>query len=119
MGIVTIYGVYLDFKLRIPIFRLQSESTKDVLKLYLNRTKVGIQLGVICKFFLYGLLVSFWIWVAAIQYFFPEEPKYSEWQFIVFGSVWISLFIPVAVWYQRKKQREYDELSELWKEYLV
>lgn len=119
LAILLIYGVYLDFKIRIPIFKLQGESTKDILELYLKRTEAGIVIGRLGQNFSWILLGSFIIWVAATNIIVPDVDKLSDWRFTVFGLAYMGIFILITSWYRNKKQREYTELKKLWQDYLA
>lgn len=119
LGVLLIYGVYLDFKIRIPIFKLQGETTKDILELYLKRTKAGVSIGRLGKNFSWVLLVSFVIWVGASNLVVPDVEKLSDWRFVAFGTIYIGVFILLCGWYQNKKHKEYLKLKKLWQEYLL
>ena len=118
LGLLLIYGVYLDFKIRLPILRSQGDSAKEVLELYLKRTEAGIAIGRIGKNFSWFLLAAFVLWWLANFLFMPENHKVTRWQFGLFGVVWISAFVFICRWYELKKRKEFKKLSELWREYL-
>ncbi len=118
IGCLVVYGVYIDFKIRLPIFRAQGESTRDVLALYFNRVKAGVELGRFCKNFSFMLLAAFLLLVGVNQVYPSANPRISEPGFIVFGILWISGFVVLSIWYQKKKQKEHDNLKKLWQEYL-
>ena len=42
---VLLYAVYWDFKLRLPLMKLENESTKVILAFYLKRVSAGVKLG--------------------------------------------------------------------------
>ena len=111
VGILAVFGLYLDFKLRLPVFRQQGSSTKDILGLYLKRTHMGISLGQWSKIFSWILLISFNAWIVINYLYFPEETRLSSLGFIVFGNIWISGFLLVCYWYKNKKQKEYQKLK--------
>lgn len=118
MGIIIFYGVYLDFKIRLPILRNDANSTKEVLELYINRVKAGISLGWWGKAFCYCMIVFFWIWVAGNAFLENGDRNIGDIKFFVFGTVWIGMFAIIFIWYERKKRKEHDELEALWKDYL-
>lgn len=118
IGILAVVGLYLDFKLRLPVFRQQGSSTKDILGLYLMRTNMGISLGQWSKLFSWLLLMSFNLWVTINYLYFPEEPRISSIGFILFGNIWIGGFLLICYWYKNKKQMEYEKLKKLWQDYL-
>jgi hypothetical protein len=113
-----VYGVYWDFKLRLPLFKLESESTKDILAFYLKRVKAGIKLGELGYQFSLLLEVLFIVWLGANWYFDLGEERLKEIGFIVFGICWIGLFVGIMLWYKQKKEKELIRLTELWKEFL-
>lgn len=113
-----VYGVYWDFKLRLPLFKLESESTKDILGFYLKRVSAGIKLGNLGVKFSLLLEFLFMLWVAANWYFDLGEEKIKEVEFILFGLVWIALLAGIMFWYKVKKEREFIRLTKLWKEFL-
>lgn len=119
LGILVVYGAYLDFKIRLPIFRLQGNSTKEVLSLYLQRVKAGILIGKLSKIFSWLLLGAFMLWFFANFYF--QDAKTTEqftWQYGIFGFFWIGLFVVLSYWYQNRKKKELIRLKELWKGYI-
>jgi len=118
MGVVLIYGVYLDFKIRFPILRNNASSTKEVLELFINRVKAGINLGWWGKVFCFGMLGFFWLWVAGNTFLENGDAKIGDLGFFIFGTVWIGFFSLIFIWYERKKRKELTELEELWKDYL-
>ncbi|TQV86880.1 hypothetical protein [Aliikangiella coralliicola] len=118
LGILLIYGVYLDFKIRLPILRFQGESAKAVLQLYLKRTEAGVVIGKIGKNFCWLLLVGFWLWFTANRFLLPEDPKASSLGFLVFGTLWIGGIGVICFWYQKKKEKEQEKLQVLWQDYL-
>ena len=118
LGLLLIYGVYLDFKIRLPILRSQGESTKEVLELYLKRTEAGVTVGRLGKKFSWVLLIAFVLWFAANWIWTPDNPKATSWEFGLFGTVWISVFVFISHWYEGKKQKEFDKLNKLWKDYI-
>jgi len=115
---MLVYGVYWDFKLRLPLFKLDNESTKGILECYIKRVQAGIKLGDIgYKFSL--LLVGFFVlWVASSFYFDLGEENLHKPEFIAFGIGWIGFIAGIMYWYRSKKQKEYLRLKELWKEFL-
>lgn len=118
MGALLIYLVYLDFKIRLPIFRAQGESTREVLQLYIKRVEAGITIGRLGKAFCFFLLVLFIVWVT-VNYFLPEKDlSLTKWPFLLFGVCWIGGFTAIFAWYQAKKTKELERLTILWKEYL-
>ncbi len=118
MGVLLIYGTYLDFKIRLPIIFYQGESTKDILNLYLDRIQAGILVGKIGKYFGIGLLIINWIWIAIVLHFEPEHPKVSGDYFVLFFSGWMGGISLICWWYERKKQKEYIKLKALWQDYM-
>ena len=74
IGFALVYGVYLDFKIRLPIFRAQGDSTKDVLALYLARVKAGIRLANLTFYASIFLLVFLSVFLVS-RYFLSEEPN--------------------------------------------
>jgi len=115
---VLFYGVYWDFKLRLPLFKLDSESTKDILAFYLKRVKAGIRLGELGYKFSLFLIGAFSVWVSSSFYFDLGEEKLQKPSFIIFGIVWVSIMAGIMYWYKNKKQKEYFRLQKLWKEFL-
>jgi len=115
---VLFYGVYLDFKLRLPLFKLDGESTKDILAFYLKRVNTAVSIGDIG--FKFSLLLLGMFAGLVISSFFLElgEKKLQEFSFIVFGIVWIGFFTGIMYWYKVKKQKEACRLQKLWKEFL-
>ena len=118
IGILLVYGVYLDFKIRLPLIRMEGESTKDVLALYLKRTRAGIVIGRYGRYFSWLLLAGFIIWFAANLLLVEQPAKEFKWQFAVFGVVWITGSALICRWYENKKKKEYDKLKALWREYV-
>ncbi len=115
---LIVYGVYWDFKLRLPLFKLESESTKDILGFYLKRVKAGVQLGDLGYKFSLVLEVLFIVWVGGNWYFDLGEERLKELSFITFGICWFGLFAGIMYWYKLKKQKEVFHLTKLWKEFL-
>ncbi|MBV1910738.1 MAG: hypothetical protein KUG78_15655 [Kangiellaceae bacterium] len=115
---VFVYGVYWDFKLRLPLFRIDQESTQGILGSYLARVKAGITLGDIGFKFSLALVVLFLLWVGSSYYFELGEEKLQRPTFILFGVTFISSMAGIMYWYRVKKQKEYSKLKELWKEFL-
>jgi len=115
---ILFYGVYLDFKLRLPLFKLEGESTKDILAFYLKRVSAGVSLGDIGYKFSLLLLFMFAIWVSASFYFDLGEEKLQRPSFIIFGTAWISFFASIMYWYKNKKKKEFVRLQNLWKNFL-
>ena len=113
-----LYGVYWDFKLRLPLFKLDNETTKGILNCYLNRVKAGIALGDIGYKFSLALVGLFIVWVASSFCFDLGEEKLQRPSFILFGVSFISLFAAIMYWYKVKKDKEYQKLQQLWKEFL-
>jgi len=115
---IIVYGVYWDFKLRLPLFKLENKSTRGILEFYLKRVDAGIKLGNLGYKFCLFLMVSFVVWVAASFYIDLGEEKIQRVSFIVFGISWIGLFAAIMYWYKNKKQNELRRLEALWKEFL-
>ena len=115
---LLLYGVYWDFKLRLPLFKLENESTSQILKFYMRRVNAGVKLGHFGYRFCLLLVVFFLLWVGAGFVFDLGEKKLTELPFILFGTVWIGLFAAVMYWYKRKKLKEKNYLEELWSEFL-
>jgi hypothetical protein len=115
---LLVYGVYWDFKLRLPLFKLEDESTKKILSFYMKRVKAGIKLGDVGFKFCLFLIALFILWVGAGFLFDLGEEKITELHFIVFGLVWIGAFAGIMYWYRHKKLKEAKHLSELWKDFL-
>lgn len=118
VGVLLVYGVYLDFKIRLPIIRMQGESTKDILGLYLKRTRAGVDIGRYGKYFSWMLLGMFAIWFSANAFLVAEPPKGFNWQFGTFGVVWITGAALICHWYEKKKRKEYEKLRQLWREFV-
>lgn len=115
---LLLYGVYWDFKLRLPLFKLDNESTRGILECYLKRVQAGVSLGNVGYKFSLVLLGLFLLWVGSSFYFELGEEKLHQPPFIIFGVVWIGSFAAVLYWYRNKKQKELNRLSALWKEFL-
>ncbi len=115
---LIVYGVYWDFKLRLPLFKLENESTKGILGFYLKRVDAGIKLGDLGFKFCLFLVVLFVVWVGASFYFDLGEEKLQKASFIIFGTVLISLLGVIMYWYRNKKRKEFIRLQALWKEFL-
>lgn len=115
---LLLYGVYWDFKLRLPLFKLDSESTRGILECYLRRVRAGVSLGNLGYKFSLLLLGLFLLWVGSSFYFELGEEKLQKPTFIVFGTLWISFFAVILLWYRNKKRKELVRLSALWKEFL-
>ncbi len=115
---LLLYGVYWDFKLRLPLFKLDSESTRGILECYLKRVQAGVSLGNVGYKFSLLLLGLFLLWVASSFYFELGEDKLHQPTFITFGVLWIGFFAAILYWYRNKKQKELERLSALWKEFL-
>lgn len=115
---LVVYGVFWDFKLRLPLFRLENKSTRGILEFYLKRVNAGIKLGNLGYKFCLFLMVLFVIWVGASFLFDLGEEKIQRISFIIFGVSWIGLFAATMFWYKRKKQKELVRLQALWKEFL-
>jgi hypothetical protein len=118
MAPLIVYGVYWDFKLRLPLFKLENESTKGILGFYLKRVDAGTKLGDLGYKFCLFVLVLFIVWVGASFYFELGEEKLQKASFIIFGVAWISLFGAIMYWYRNKKRKELVRLQALWKEFL-
>ena len=114
----VVYGVFWDFKLRLPLFKLENKSTKGILEFYLLRVNAGIKLGNLGYKFCLVLIGLFVVWVGASFIFELGEEKLQKISFIVFGVAWISLFAAIMYWYRNKKQKEFVRLQALWKEFL-
>jgi len=115
---VIFYAVYWDFKLRLPLFKLDSESTKDILAFYLKRVTAGVKLGNFSIKFCLSLLVFYSLWISASFYFDLGEEKLHEPSFILFGLGWIGCFTYISYWYRNKKLKELTRLNALWKTFL-
>ena len=115
---LVVYGVYWDFKLRLPLFKLENKSTRGILEFYLKRVNAGIKLGSLGYKFCMFLMALFLVWVGASFYFDLGEEKLQKISFIIFGVCWIGLFAATMFWYKRKKQKELVRLQALWKEFL-
>lgn len=115
---VLFYGVYLDFKLRLPLFKLDGESTKDILAFYLKRVNAAVTLGDIGFKFSLVLLGMFGGLVILSFYLDLGEEKFEKLSFIVFGIAWIGFFAAIMYWYKIKKTKESHRLQKLWKEFL-
>lgn len=118
MGVVLLYGVYLDFKIRLPILKNNAKTTKEVLELFINRVKAGINLAWWGKVFCFGLIGFFWLWIAANFLIENGDPKIGNFTFLTFGTIWIGGFSLVFIWYEKKKRKELKKLTILWKDYL-
>ncbi len=118
MGVFVVYGVYLDFKLRLPVLKNNANTTKEVLSLFIERVKVGVSIGWWGKIFSFGLLVVFWIWVAVNYWFEVGNPKIANLGFLLIGSLWIIAIGLVFRFYENKKQKQLMSLSKKWKDYL-
>ena len=118
MGVFLAYGVYLDFKIRLPILRNSAKSTKEVLSLFIERVNAGVYLGWVGKIFCYVMILFFWIWVGANAYLEEGDSKVGNLGFFIFGTVWIASLSLIFIWYERKKRKELKELKSLWKDYL-
>lgn len=116
--ILSTYAVYWDFKIRLPIFHPQDDSTQAILRFYLNRTKAGIRLGKFGCNFCAVMLLAFWILTSVNYFYVTGNDKLLDPYFLVFGNVWILMFIFFYWQYKRKKQKEYNRLVSLWQEYL-
>ena len=115
---IAIYGVYLDFKLRIPLFKLDKGSSKDILGAYLKFVETGVLVGLWGARFSLGLLVWFLFWMLAVHFFDHENAKRLSVSLVV-GA--ISAFILLSVimyWYRAKKVKEAKNLLALWSEYI-
>jgi len=115
---VIMYGIYWDFKLRLPLFKLESESTKDILAFYLKRVTAGVKLGNFSIKFCFSLLVFYSLWIASSFYFDLGEEKLHQLSFIIKGLVLFGCFIFGSYWYRNKKAKELVRLKALWKEFL-
>jgi len=115
---VLLYTVYWDFKLRLPLFKLDSESTKDILAFYLKRVSAGVRLGNFSIKFCLSLLVLYSLWIGASFYFDLGEEKLQKASFIFSGFVWIGCFTYISYWYRNRKAKELIRLNELWKGFL-
>lgn len=113
-----VYGVYWDFKLRLPLFKLENKSTKGILEFYLSRVNAGVKLGDLGYKFCLVLVVLFIIWIGANFYFELGDEKIQKVSFIVFGICWIGLFAVIMYWYKNKKKKEHIRLQALWKDFL-
>ncbi|MCW8877787.1 MAG: hypothetical protein OQJ89_16210 [Kangiellaceae bacterium] len=118
MAPFLLYGVYMDFKIRLPILRNEGNSTRDVLELYLKRIEAGERIGRLGKIFCWLMLAAFWIWVAANAMLEAGDEKVVQSGFMIFGTLWIGGIMLICIWYERKKRREYKELKPLWQDYL-
>jgi len=115
---VLFYGIYWDFKLRLPLFKLESGSTKDILNFYLKRIAAGVSLGDLGYKFSLFILAMFIIWVSANFYFDLGEEKIQKVSFILFAISMISSSAGIMYWYKNKKSKELIRLQKLWKDFL-
>ncbi|MET1257282.1 hypothetical protein [Aliikangiella maris] len=118
MGILIIYFVYIDFKIRLPIFRAQGDSTRDVLQLYVKRVEAGVTVGSLGAKCCFGVMILFILWIL-VNYFLPEpSDKLTEIPFISMGIIWFLMFVVIFKWYEKRKQKELKKLTWLWRDYL-
>ncbi len=113
-----VYGVYWDFKLRLPLFKLEDQSTKNILAFYLKRVNAGIKLGDLGFKFCLLLVVLFVVWIGTSFAIDLGEEKLHRPSFIIMGIAWIGLFAGIMYWYRNKKTKELKRLTKLWKEFL-
>ncbi|TQV75081.1 hypothetical protein FLL45_09065 [Aliikangiella marina] len=118
IGILLFIGVYLDFKIRLPILRMSGESTKEILAFYLKRTRAGVVIGRYGAGFSWLLLAIFTVWFAANLFLVAQPAKEFNWMFAAFGIVWISGAALLCHWYASKKQKEYLKLKQLWRDFI-
>ncbi|MGX5173135.1 hypothetical protein ACUR5C_03800 [Aliikangiella sp. IMCC44653] len=117
MGVFIVVGVFLDFKIRLPIIKSQGKTTKDILNLYLQRVKAGILIGKIGWQFCLAVLVVFFLWLG-LDLIFNLEASHQDNIAVVtlFVCVWLGGIGGLSAWYQKKKQAEYLRLEALWKD---
>jgi|GEM_PF-4100005 len=118
MGVASVYGVYLDFKIRLPIFRSVGDSTKDVLQLYLKRVEAGVTIGKLGEKFSWAVLILFWIWAITNHLTLPAEAKLNNPKGIILASIWIVGIAGIFIWYKKKKQKEHQKLRSLWQGFI-
>lgn len=118
MGGVLVIGVYLDFKIRLPLFRLEDRSTSSILKFYLKRVEAGVVLGRIARQFcqwMYPFALAF----ISVSWWLETENKTERYLFLyLFISLWLGLFWLISRWYENRKQKELEKLQELWREFI-
>lgn len=112
------YGVYWDFKLRLPLFKLENHSTKGILEFYLKRVKAGVALGRLGYKFCILLVALFCLWISASFFVDLGEQKLQRPSFIIFGVTLISSMGAIMYWYRNKKLKELKRLQDLWRAFL-
>jgi len=115
---ITLYVVYWDFKLRLPLLSLESESTKDIIDFYFRRVKAGIKVGEFGLKVCFVFLLFYTTWIAIGFYFDLFVPELQRTGFIIFGFIWIVGFALGMMWYRNKKRKELATLNHLWRDYL-
>ena len=113
-----VYGTYLDFKLRMPLFRLEKGSSKEILNAYLKFVQAGVLVGLWGFRFLLMMLVLFIVWASAIHLFDSESARSLPINLVISVAVAIALTSAVMYWYKNKKARESRNLLDLWREYI-
>jgi hypothetical protein len=115
---IGIYGVYLDFKLRIPLFKLEKGSSKDILSAYLKFVRTGVLVGLWGGRFSLGLLAWFIFWALAVHFLDPENAKRLS-IILLAGVTSVLVLTSLAMyWYKAKKAKEAQNILALWREYL-
>jgi len=113
-----IYGTYLDFKLRLPLFRLDKGSSKEILSAYLRFVQAGVLVGLWGFRFLFALLVLFVAWAFAVHYLDPESAKQLPIHLVASVASTVALSSAVMYWYKNKKTKESQNLLDLWQEFI-
>lgn len=115
---VLLYGVYLDFKLRMPVFRCEGESTRDILEFYLRRVQAGVQIGHWGFYFTLMLCGLFGLWFLAGFLLDSGDAHHFSIQSILIAYGVLLTTAVGTYWYRNKKRAEAEELKRLWREFL-
>lgn len=111
-------GVFIDFKLRLPVLRLDRGSTRDVLKSYLKLVQAGVRIGLWGYRSVLVMLFLFIIWVIAVHYSTPNNEILVDPERLFLVFILLVITAAAMFWYMRKKAKEEQKLSALWKEYI-
>ncbi len=115
---IGVFGVFLDFRLRLPVLRLEEGSTQDILKSYLKLVEAGVQVGLWSYRITLALLILFLIWTGVIHYSIPPEEILLKPALFYSISVTLAIVVAIMYWYSRKKLKEQQNLTALWKEFI-
>jgi hypothetical protein len=118
MGVVLLFGIYIEFKIRWPLLRVETHSNQQILQLYLKRVEAGVLLGRWGRWFCQALWLPALIFVA-YGYSSQQQPDIEKYLYsAIFVSLWLFMFWFLMRWYEQKKLSELEKLRQLWHEFI-